>query len=106
VYEPDRPWPIESKGFCISRGGMQKILHEMCERAVLSERRFSVACAPKDSAGRATSVFGFNGNQPYSSTALLIRFWTVEKDGSLCARNGFCSRILANSSAASKYKIF
>jgi hypothetical protein len=72
----DRPWLIESKGFCISRGKMQKILHEMqkilCERAVLRERSFQWPVRRKDSAGRARSVFGFNGDQPYSSTALLI----------------------------------
>jgi hypothetical protein len=60
VHEPVRPWPIESKG--------------LCERAVLSEGQFSVACTPKDSAGRAKPVFGFNGNHPYSSTALLIHY--------------------------------
>jgi hypothetical protein len=42
---------FDFKRFCISRGGMQKILHEMCEGAVLSEREFSVACAPKENAG-------------------------------------------------------
>jgi hypothetical protein len=52
VHEPDRPWPMKSKGFCISRGAMQNILHK-CKRFCASEQFggravFSGLCAERE----------------------------------------------------------
>jgi hypothetical protein len=81
VYKSDRPWPIESKRFCILKGAMQKIL---CEQAVLSERQFSAACTPKDSAGWAW--VGFQWEPIFSESE---RFWVFRGSSVECEQFPF-----------------